>query len=873
MGRQKPTVFLLIWASCLLFQSFPLVTEGAEPQPKATTPVQTVVRAADLLPADTVFLWHEDGYEKHAEVYSKTAAHDALSATGVYAAALKLVTFSLQMTEVDPATTEFTNTIRDALDRISNQGFSIAVSLPSGQALSWPVFTLILPKLKAFPDIQKVVTTGPSPAGAVSRSAVDWQQQTIGNRIVWSSSIGDLDDGTGPLQVHSWIEGPYCVVVVGVAALPAALAVAEKENANITTHRLWKRLHLQNPGFVRRSFGWLDVVTIRSRLDDIPFRAADLQSIGLEGILAIPMMLPSFLTLSKYSEAPISASAVQPLPQSRQSQESPYYSLDAAPQSIPANTPASSSHSVNDTQPLIESSPQAGHPVADLPPLAPVFTPGTQSPQPGIVPLKKYNSAPIGRYPTRPDPSRDGSRPTIPPEAANSANLSAQGPPTFATGDATDPDERPMPPDLPVTDNSTVFTLRTMLSTLGIDSIQDWTWQAGYRGRANWSESSLNLQGSRQGIMAWGSTRQMSITDLPPLPAKIHAFTARTLDLQNVMAGCLFLFHSLTTTFATDTTELQVLTTEFARQIHVDALIELTQSLDTVTCTYNDEINGPLSFGPVFVWKVKDATRLRKAINRLLESPAFQKAIILVQAVRQTNPSQPAPDAEAKKESSLEQVEVPPASSKRHSSLVEANPPVQTAPDAKPTGDSSDMSQFQFTRKHKYGRELITLQGLGSVLVVDEQWLVIGMNSQLVEAFLLRVDGKLTSWQQTAEHQTAMKELPPRFTSISVDDPRQTLPALFALAPAFLNMLDVALQQSVPSGSKEGELLKQIDLAEFPPAEMIVQPLFPNITLEIMEDGRTRRISRSSLPAYSFWDAAPILTLVTLYVASSANLL
>ena len=59
------------------------------------------------------------------------------------------------------------------------------------------------------------------------------------------------------------------------------------------------------------------------------------------------------------------------------------------------------------------------------------------------------------------------------------------------------------------------------------------------------------------------------------------------------------------------------------------------------------------------------------------------------------------------------------------------------------------------------------------VTAVADGWLVMGFVPQSVEAFYLRMDGKLDRWKPSAKHEKAFAELPKEFTSITVTD---TLP-------------------------------------------------------------------------------------------------
>jgi hypothetical protein len=132
------------------------------------------------------------------------------------------------------------------------------------------------------------------------------------------------------------------------------------------------------------------------------------------------------------------------------------------------------------------------------------------------------------------------------------------------------------------------------------------------------------------------------------------------------------------------------------------------------------------------------------------------------------------------------------------------------------------------------------------VFTVDDNWLAVSVNTQLIEAFLLRVDGKLPRWDPTAAHRDALRDLPDQFTSICVDDPRVSLPQLVSLGYCSLAWFETLLQ------SEQGPLKApkvQAALPNLPPAEFIVQPLFPNITMTKVDESGVRSYTRNSLPS------------------------
>jgi hypothetical protein len=160
------------------------------------------------------------------------------------------------------------------------------------------------------------------------------------------------------------------------------------------------------------------------------------------------------------------------------------------------------------------------------------------------------------------------------------------------------------------------------------------------------------------------------------------------------------------------------------------------------------------------------------------------------------------------------------------------------------------------TRVQKYGHELITLSGV-TTFAIHDQWLVCSVNPQLVEVFLLRADGKLPQWKLTDAHRTALRDLPEKFTSITVDDPQRSLPFWLSLAPTGLSLFDQLVQANVEESDKKAVEALAFNQADFPPAELIVQPLFPNITVTVSDEKGIHSYSRTSVKSLGWWTVLP----------------
>ena len=328
------------------------------------------------------------------------------------------------------------------------------------------------------------------------------------------------------------------------------------------------------------------------------------------------------------------------------------------------------------------------------------------------------------------------------------------------------------------------LTVNKVLSTIGLQNVGAVVCRTGYRGRALWSQTTLEAPGKKTGLVGLVAQKSIGFSDLPPLPQKTNAFYACSLDWSKSFAGV--------TKLIKDTAKLgpqqaadqaEVIIDQIPALIGFDPATDLFGALGNVSCIYVDPGQAPFGIGAAAVIEVKDAKKLRNTFNEVLQR----------------------------------------------------------------IGTTAPKKQFNVRRTKKHGREIVTLEIAGGVAnpsyVIDEKWMAIGLYPQSVEAFLLRVDGKLPKWSPGPEYRTALADMPKRFTSISVSDPREMYRMILGLAPAVIPILKMALKEE----GLNFEL--PISIADFPPTEVFTRYLFPNVSVCTVDDDGIHWTSRSSLPS------------------------
>jgi type II secretory pathway pseudopilin PulG len=157
-----------------------------------------------------------------------------------------------------------------------------------------------------------------------------------------------------------------------------------------------------------------------------------------------------------------------------------------------------------------------------------------------------------------------------------------------------------------------------------------------------------------------------------------------------------------------------------------------------------------------------------------------------------------------------------------------------------------ERAPVRITRTQKEGRELVTLSAseafVGFTYTIDKKWLVLAADPQTVQAFLLRLDGKLDHWKPTAEHSEAFAAVPSKFRSIFVSDPRGGLDFVVGLAP-----LLVGAAETFANLNPRFPIRLPISQIDLPPVETVSKPLFPNVTVTVSDSKKWQSISRESL--------------------------
>jgi len=339
---------------------------------------------------------------------------------------------------------------------------------------------------------------------------------------------------------------------------------------------------------------------------------------------------------------------------------------------------------------------------------------------------------------------------------------------------------------LPPTLSGEVMTVREISTILGVHNIREMTMQAGYQGAQTWNDVRVNADGPLTGLATLLQQRTLSLDELPPMPKGTSGFAAATFDLYGAIDTVL---QTIRPVMQKTEPRAEEQMDESIAQMHEifggDPKEELIAGLGDVWCVYADPaaLPIPIGFSPVVAVSVKDKGVVASGVERLID---------LLQ--------QP------------------------------GNP------------------NFTIRKSSKDGREFFSfnLSGMPIVptIMITEKWLVGSITPGSAQSMAQRELGKLPSWKPTEQVETALKELPQTYSSITVSDPAPTYQQALQFAPMGLSLLE---QNVLPSLG--GAVEMPFGVEDLPAAELVTEPMFPNVTVGYSTENGIGSTTRQSVPS------------------------
>ena len=159
------------------------------------------------------------------------------------------------------------------------------------------------------------------------------------------------------------------------------------------------------------------------------------------------------------------------------------------------------------------------------------------------------------------------------------------------------------------------------LTDLGMEGVQSWTFYSGFDGGNERALSELEMSGPRQGLLGLLTGKPFALKDVPAIPPDAYSWSATNFDPAVFYDTGLKALESGIAVFSPETVPMIA---GFLKQVDDALTIHLRQdllgSLGDRYVQYASAVDGPFTFGQVYLFKVKDAAKLQIALGKALRA-------------------------------------------------------------------------------------------------------------------------------------------------------------------------------------------------------------------------------------------------------------
>jgi len=341
--------------------------------------------------------------------------------------------------------------------------------------------------------------------------------------------------------------------------------------------------------------------------------------------------------------------------------------------------------------------------------------------------------------------------------------------------------------DIPIpAPNGKQLTVGEIVHFIGLDKMNEIIVRSGYKESALWSEMLVSGIGTDK-------SKTLKLDDLPPLPQNFTSFSAFRTDV----AGFYDKLKSMAEEAASfagenERAQLDAVLESLPQMLGFDPKADIFDHLGHVFCGYDDANTGIFGMGTTVCLSLKDSDAIAEFISSQMDR--LEKA-----EENGTYPDWPVYPVRIEQE---------------------------------------DGDLIIFDLRDEDGQSV----QLGALKVVED-WLVLAVMPQSIEAFRLRLDEVLPSWEAEGEYEDALDDLPKEFSSLTVVNTRNSYQLLMNLAVTALPFVQQAILQS--------DLMEEVEelpfyVEDFPPPELVSHPLFPNVTMSVPTKNGCQIITRAS---------------------------
>lgn len=327
------------------------------------------------------------------------------------------------------------------------------------------------------------------------------------------------------------------------------------------------------------------------------------------------------------------------------------------------------------------------------------------------------------------------------------------------------------------------------IDEIGLGNLKAIVFSSGFQGRESRALWEFDLPGERKGLAKVLKRKPLTLNDLPPMPPDVSRFAALRIDPEAAYDAGLSVVEAIAQAQGqnfgvedeakspAEAIKLRraYLERELYKATGLNIREDLLPHLGDRVCLYQSPVEGLSIFGTVLCISVKDAAKVRSATDRL------QRGIgPLLGGLAKTR---------------------------------------------KKTLRGEELREI-YTRNSTF---------LTPTYAVVGDWLVIAVQPQPVQGFILRSKGELPSWRPDAQTAARLASMSSDPIGIQYCRPESTVQNLCCIGPLFLGTL------SNLRGNNNSADFDPIDVGLIPNGHELSKHLFPNLTLT-RDDGKTVRI-------------------------------
>jgi hypothetical protein len=271
-----------------------------------------------------------------------------------------------------------------------------------------------------------------------------------------------------------------------------------------------------------------------------------------------------------------------------------------------------------------------------------------------------------------------------------------------------------------------------LIDQLGLDGLKSVVFYSGFDGAAERSLAEFDAPGPRKGLLRLIGGKPFTLADVPPLPPDALSWSMTNFDVAALYDTGTEAAQTIAQLINPEAVSKVKETIEQADQLTgINIRKDLLANLGGQLVIYNSSADGPLTLGQTYLIKVKDADKVRDALDTAIKG--------IGQA----------------------------------------------------TG--ADLSIKKRKYRGVDVREVhVRQQGFffTPTYAIHKDWLVLGFYPQAVHGYILRANGELNAWKPSQRVRATFDKLPKDVVSVSVSDPRPTIKTVLSLAPLAASLLN-----------------------------------------------------------------------------------